>query len=137
MLNINHNSASKLPWSMEYLFFIVLTMGAAHCSELPNEQPRSNDSFPKTAYLISNKMGNLKQNVISRSKSHRPFCSLEISSQKWYLHFGVWSFQITFEIWLLDCSSPFLLKSTTFLLLMQNSVCQITDKWHWITEVSY
>lgn len=41
-------------------------MGAAHCTELPNEQPRSTDSFPQTAYLISNKMVNLKENVVQK-----------------------------------------------------------------------
>lgn len=49
--------------------FIVLTMGAAYCTELPNEQPRSTDSSPKTAYLISKKMVTLKENVVQKSQA--------------------------------------------------------------------
>lgn len=42
-------------------FFLVLTMGAAHYTQLPSEQPRSTDFFHKTDYIIINKMPGLKE----------------------------------------------------------------------------
>lgn len=53
----------------KYGGFIVLIMGVAQDTELPNEQPRSTNSFPKTAYFIINKIVNLKENVVQKSQA--------------------------------------------------------------------
>lgn len=45
----------------QYCFFLVLTMGTAHYTQLPSEQPRSSDFFHKTDYIIINKMLSLKE----------------------------------------------------------------------------
>lgn len=82
MLNAEHSSASKLPWSFwkerlffvltQDCFFLVLTMGAVQYTQLPSEQPRTSDVFHKTLYYY-------QQNAQSErkwSKGHRPPFSL-------------------------------------------------------------
>lgn len=48
--------------TQDSLFFLVLTMGAAHYTQLPSEQPRSTDFFHKADCIIINKMLSLKEN---------------------------------------------------------------------------